>query len=74
MLILIIIFFILIIIAFFVLYSNKFEANNIKIERISIKSDKILYPMLIMQVSDFHLYHRMSKKRVNNIIDTIHDS
>ncbi len=57
----------------FILYSNKIEANNIKIQHITVKTDKIKSSFLIMQVSDFHLFANMSKTRLINIKNKIQE-
>jgi uncharacterized protein len=65
-------FFVVIIV--FLVYANRFEANNVKVEHITVRSEKIKNPLSIMQLSDFHLYKGMSKKRLGNIRNSIQES
>lgn len=52
-------------------YSHQIEASLVQTEWITVKSDKINKPVLIMQLSDFHLYKNMKPARLQSIKDSI---
>ncbi|MCX7988173.1 MAG: metallophosphoesterase [Thermodesulfovibrio sp.] len=57
---------------FLVIYGY-FEAQNIKIERVVIKSDKIIKNIKIAQISDVHIGLLIREKRVKAIVDKINE-
>lgn len=65
-------FFPLILSIFLVLYGY-FEAQNIKVEKVVIKSEKITKSTKIVQISDVHIGLLIREKRVNAIVDKIND-
>ncbi|MFC1771507.1 metallophosphoesterase [Candidatus Margulisiibacteriota bacterium] len=66
--------FIPVVLAIIISTHGYFEANNIRIERILIKSSKIpknISPLKIAQISDLHLGLIVREKRLNNILEKI---
>ena len=57
--------------AFLFVFYGYFEARNIKIEKITIESDKIINNLRIVQISDVHIGLIIRKDRVRNIVEKI---
>jgi predicted MPP superfamily phosphohydrolase len=60
--------------AIFIWYAHYVEANNIVIQDIKVKSDRIKESLLLLQLSDLHLFKRMSPKRLSNIKNAVKKS
>lgn len=59
------------IISIFLVIYGYFEGQNIRVEKVSIKSDKILKNIKIVQISDVHIGLLIREKRVNEIVKKI---
>ena len=57
--------------AFLFVFYGYFEARNIKIERITIESDKVINNLRIVQISDVHIGLIIRKDRVKDIVEKI---